>query len=183
MVSRRSVFKGGGSPTVSTLRARIKERNEKENTERLRKAKKKLEQAKNKQKNHLLALGIQARKDNKARIARLQEVNARNGIPMFEDILPIREPDKDPTAEEKLLTIDEGHAGLVQVIKELEQLVPLEVKEDREVDIFTQTVVIEEEEEEVPEYRESSPLNQSDVESMADSIDSIQNNADFISLE
>jgi DNA-binding IclR family transcriptional regulator len=48
MVLRRSVFKGGGLLTVSTLRARIKERNEKENTERLRKAKKKLEQAKNK---------------------------------------------------------------------------------------------------------------------------------------
>jgi hypothetical protein len=79
-----------------------------------------LEQVKNKQKNHLLALGIQARKDNKARIARLQEVNARNGIPIFEDILPIREPNKDLTAEEKLLTIDEGHAGLVQVIRELE---------------------------------------------------------------
>jgi hypothetical protein len=71
MVSRRSVFKGGGSLTVNTLRARIKERNEKENTERLRKAKKKLEQVKNKQKNHLLALEIQARKDNKAKIARL----------------------------------------------------------------------------------------------------------------
>jgi hypothetical protein len=56
---------------------------------------------------------------------------------MFEDILPIREPDKDLTAEEKLLTINERHAGLVQVIRELEQLVPLEVKEDREVDIST----------------------------------------------
>jgi hypothetical protein len=48
MVSRRSVFKGGGSLIVNTLRARIKERNEKENIERLRKAKKKLDQAKNK---------------------------------------------------------------------------------------------------------------------------------------
>jgi hypothetical protein len=43
MASRRSVFKGGGSPTVNTLRARIQERNEKENTEKLRKAKKKLD--------------------------------------------------------------------------------------------------------------------------------------------
>jgi hypothetical protein len=64
MVSRRSVFKGGGSLTVNTLRARIKERNEKENIERLRKAKKKLDQAKNKQVSSL-ALGIQVLIKNK----------------------------------------------------------------------------------------------------------------------
>jgi hypothetical protein len=48
MVLRRSVFKGDGLPIINTLRVKIKERNEKENTERLRKAKKKLEQVKNK---------------------------------------------------------------------------------------------------------------------------------------
>ena len=48
MVSRRIVFKGGGSSLVNTLRARIKERNDKENREKLRKARKKLDQAKNK---------------------------------------------------------------------------------------------------------------------------------------
>ena len=148
----------------------------------MRKARKKLDQAKNKQKNHLLTLGIQARKDNKARIARLQEAKVRNELPVvFEDILPIREPDKDPTAAEILLTTDEGHEGLVQVIRELEQLVPLEVEQDDEVNISTQTVV--EKEEEVPEYRDSSPVDQSEVESIADSIDSIQNNADFVLLE
>ena len=56
MVSRRTVFKGGGSPTINTLRARIQERNEKENREKLRKAKKKLDQAKNKQVSHFLPL-------------------------------------------------------------------------------------------------------------------------------
>jgi hypothetical protein len=182
IISRRTVVKGGGAPTVDTLRVRIKERNEKENAEKLRKARKKLDQAKNKQKNHLLTLGIQARKDNKARIARLQEAKVRNELPVvFEDILPIREPDKDPTAAEILLTTDEGHEGLVQVIRELEQLVPLEVEQDDEVNISTQTVV--EKEEEVPEYRDSSPVDQSEVESIADSIDSIQNNADFVLLE
>jgi hypothetical protein len=65
MVLRRSVFKGGGSLTVNTLRARIKQRNEKENIERLRKAKKKLDQAKNKQVSYSLALGIQVLAKNK----------------------------------------------------------------------------------------------------------------------
>jgi hypothetical protein len=100
--------------------------------------------------------------------------------------MPIREPDKNPTPAEELLTTDEGWEGLVQVIRELEQLVPpgpLE-EQDNEVEISTQAGIMEEEEEEeVPEYRDSSPLDQSDVESMADSIDSIQNNADFVSLE
>jgi hypothetical protein len=58
----------------------------------------------------------------------------------------------------------------------------LEVEQDNEVDISMQAVV-EEEEEEVLEYRDSSPVDQLDVESIADSIDSIQNNADFVLLE
>ena len=104
----------------------------------MRKARKKLDQAKNKQKNHLLTLGIQARKDNKARIARLQEIKVRNELPViFEDILPIREPNKEPMVAEMLLITDEGHEDLVQVIKELKQLVPLEVKQDDEVNIST----------------------------------------------
>jgi hypothetical protein len=47
-------------------------------------------------------------------------------------------------------------------------------EQDNEVKISTQAGIMkEEEEEEVPEYRDSSPLDQSDVESIADSIDSI----------
>jgi hypothetical protein len=69
---------------------------------------------------NLQALGIQARKDNKARLAYLQEVNARNRFPAIEDIMPIRKPDKNPTPAKELLTTDEGWEGLVQVIKKLE---------------------------------------------------------------
>ncbi len=75
------------------------------------------------------------------------------------------------------------------MIRELEKLVPLEALEalkeqDNEVEISTQAGIMEEEEEEeeVPEYKDSSPVDL-DVESIADSIDSIQNNADFVSLE
>jgi hypothetical protein len=65
VVSRRSVFKGGRLLIVNTLRVKIKERNEKENIKRLRKAKKKLDQAKNKQVSYFLALGIQVLAKNK----------------------------------------------------------------------------------------------------------------------
>jgi hypothetical protein len=65
IVLRRSVFKGGGLLIINTLYARIKERNEKENIERLRKARKKLNQAKNKQVSHSLTLRIQVLVKNK----------------------------------------------------------------------------------------------------------------------
>jgi hypothetical protein len=55
-------------------------------------------------------------------------------------------------------------------------------EQDNEVEISIQAGIIEEEEEEVPEYKDSSPVD-SNVESIADSIDSIQNNADFVLLE
>jgi hypothetical protein len=67
------------------------------------------------------------------------------------------------------------------MIKELKQLVPLK-EQDNEVEISTQAGIMEEEEEEILEYKDSSPVD-SNVESITDSIDSIQNNADFILLE
>jgi hypothetical protein len=57
-------------------------------------------------------------------------------------------------------------------------------EQDNKVEISIQAGIIkEEEEEEVLEYKDFSPLDQSDVESIADSIDSIQNNADFVLLK
>jgi hypothetical protein len=86
--------------------------------------------------------------------------------------MPICEPDKAPIIAKALLTTDKGHEGLVQVIRELEKLVPIVDEDDDEVNITTQTVVIKDKEE-VPEYKESSPPNQLEVESIADSINSI----------
>ena len=51
----------------------IKEKKEKDNREALRKAKKKLATAVNRAKNQLKDAGIQARKDEKARLARIVE--------------------------------------------------------------------------------------------------------------
>jgi hypothetical protein len=61
--SRRSVQKGGPFVEVDELRAKIKARDEKEKTEALRKAKKKLTIEVNRAKNKLKAAGVQARKD------------------------------------------------------------------------------------------------------------------------
>jgi len=87
---------------------------------------------------------------------------------------------------------DKGHPGLVLLIMELEKLVPPEelVQEDKEgsdVEILISTQSIIQEDMEVPEYRDSSPplpvYDDSDVESYAESINSIQRNADFVALE
>jgi hypothetical protein len=48
IISRRNVLKGGGALTVDILRVRIKERKEKEDIKKLRKAENKLKAAKNK---------------------------------------------------------------------------------------------------------------------------------------
>ena len=68
VTSRRSLHKGGGAPTVNELRAIRKERDEKEHSEKLRKAKKKLFQAISRAKKDLGAKGVQARKDERARL-------------------------------------------------------------------------------------------------------------------
>ena len=68
VTSRRSLHKGGGAPTVNELRAIRKERDEKEHSEKLRKAKKKLFQAISRAKKDLSAKGVQARKDERARL-------------------------------------------------------------------------------------------------------------------
>jgi hypothetical protein len=56
--SRRSVHKGGASATIDELRAKIKERDLKEQQEALRKARKKLSQTVNKEVRELKAKGI-----------------------------------------------------------------------------------------------------------------------------
>ena len=71
--SRKSSHKGGPSASVAELRMEIKEKKEKDDEEALRKAKKKLATAINRAKNHLKDAGIQARKDEKARLARIAE--------------------------------------------------------------------------------------------------------------
>jgi hypothetical protein len=74
--SRRSIHKGGPSASVHDLRDRIKVQDDSKKTEDLQKAKRKLSQAVNKAKSVLKVEGIQARKDEKARLQRLKDYEA-----------------------------------------------------------------------------------------------------------
>ena len=74
----------------------------------------------NKARNRLKARGIQARKDNKARLERIRQTQLTGDLVPVEDLLPIREPDKDPTAYEKATCTEEAYPELVQQVREIE---------------------------------------------------------------
>jgi hypothetical protein len=129
--------------------------------------------------------GIQARKDKKARLQKLLDYKAKDELPLPQDLIPIREPDKNPTDLEKMQLTEEFYPGLVQNIRELERQVGPQIK-DRDSDDDV-AVILEhlQKKEEVLDYLDSSPpppnlIDSSDIESNAGSIDSIQRNADFI---
>ena len=94
-------------------------RDQVESAEALRKAEKRLSQAINRAKKQLKERGIQARKDEKARLQRLKECTQKNELPRPEDLFPVREPDKQPTQIEALMCTAEYYPELVQALKEI----------------------------------------------------------------
>jgi hypothetical protein len=94
-------------------------RDQSEKTEALWKARKRLVQAINKARNELKAEGIQARKDDKARLERLKDYAIKDELPPLEDLIPIRQPNKQPTTLEQLRCTEEFYPRLVQNIQEL----------------------------------------------------------------
>jgi hypothetical protein len=91
---------------VQELRDKVKRRDEAEKVETLRKAYKRPVQAINKAKNLLKSQGTQARKDEKARLERLNEYTAKDELLPPNDLVPFRELDKSPTGLEKLRCIE-----------------------------------------------------------------------------
>lgn len=96
-------------------------------------------------------------------------------------MIPIREPDKEPTTLEQLRCTEEFYPGLVQNIRELKKALEGDVDNDDVVFRLGDS----QQKEDVPDYLDSSPpppnlVDSSDVESNAGSIDSIQRNADFV---
>jgi hypothetical protein len=97
----------------------IKEKKEKDDGEALRKAKKKLATAVNRAKNQLKDAGIQARKDEKARLARIVEYRLKDELILVEDMAPIREPDKYPTIIERARCEEDFYPDLQLVVRQL----------------------------------------------------------------
>ena len=118
--SRKSSHKGGPSASIAELRMEIKEKKEKDNGEALRKAKKKLATAVNRAKNQLKEAGIQARKDEKARLARIVEYWLKDKLILVEDIALIREPNKNPMIIERACYKEDFYPDLQLVVRQLE---------------------------------------------------------------
>ena len=81
---------------MSQLWTEIKAKEEADQAEALWKAEKKLRQAINKAKKELTTVGIQARKDERARTNKLREIITRGDLPKPKLLILIREPDKNP---------------------------------------------------------------------------------------
>ena len=101
-------------------------------------------------------------------------------------MLPIREPDKQPTTLEQLKCTEEFYPGLVQNIREIKKELGLLDQGDGGDDVVLR-LENSQEKENVPDYMDSSPpppnlVDSSDVESNAGSIDSVTRNADFIAF-
>lgn len=99
--SRWSIHKGGSAPTVQELRDKKESRNEKESKEALRLAGKRLSQAINRMASEYMGIGRQARKNNKAKKARIKAFEASGDLPDPLDLFIEHEPDKRPTILER----------------------------------------------------------------------------------
>jgi hypothetical protein len=188
--SRRSIHKGG-RVKVNLMREKKRKRDDFENSEAIRKARKRITAYENKAKKELTARGVVARKEEKARKAAVAELAARGEIIPFHLAIPIREPDKNPTQEEREALI--AHPSLQQALNEL--------LKDQD-DISSDPILAEDRLEIRLEYiEEPDPLEDIDAESdSTDTVDlegldedssdaesfvsndSITRNADFIPL-
>ena len=183
--SRKSSHKGGASAPVSQLQTEIKAREEADQVKALRKAERKLTTTINKARNELIAKGVQAQKDERARKERLQEIAARGDFPDIALLVPIREPDKNPTVIEQTCLLEDFYPELVQQINELkaQQELPsqLVLQADDDNNVIINTTAITYEKDIVEDLLDSSPPPPEYIDSSdAESIDSICRNADLV---
>ena len=184
--SRRSIHQGG-EVKVSVAREKKRKRDVEEKERAIRKAEKRIKTAVNKAKKALTARGVAAWKEEKARKLAVQELEAK-GEPVPDALrVPIRDPEKNPIAEEREALLP--HPSLIQALGNLQphQDIPIDpnlLEDDPEFILKPAQEIVE-----VPEDDEDSEGNinleelvdLSDLESNI-SIDSIAQNADFIAF-
>jgi hypothetical protein len=198
--TRKSLGKGGSLLAADALET-IKTKRRNEANDKIKKAKRAVEFAENQAKRQLHIRGVQARKDEKARIAHLRSLSI--GIPAPNELwTPIRDPEKNPTSAEKEAL--RAHPSLYDAVAIAEAeyeasrsenpadftSIPIDpsILEDehrfaQRQGRVTNQVVIQVEEEELGEPGEGSGDEGSEAEgsvSSVASLDSIAQNADFI---
>ncbi|KAG4439985.1 hypothetical protein IFR05_004559, partial [Cadophora sp. M221] len=120
-ISRQSIHKGGSSATVGDLREKIRIRDESEKSESLKKARRALKLAIRRSTEALRVAGVQARRENRERKKTLDFCMANDTFPAPEDLILIREPDKNPTPLEAVSKTPEGHPKYLHAVLQLEK--------------------------------------------------------------
>jgi hypothetical protein len=184
----RSIHRGGEiKVSVAWEKKRVRDENEK--IEAIRKARKRITMLVNKAKKALKDKGIAARKAEKARKLALEELQSRGEFPPTEMLIPIRDPEKNPTEAEKESLLP--HPSLIQALDALcppddnilvdPQLLDEDIQiETQHVDEPIVTVPDDETEEDSDGHIDLEGLQDSTDEESIASLDSIARNADFI---
>src|SRR6202012_3754438 len=94
----RRVIQTGGMITVDGARQRKSEKNQKQKAAAIKKARKDIQVAVNKAKATLNRRGVMARKAERERKKQVQNIQAQGGIIPSEMLVPIPDPEKNPTS-------------------------------------------------------------------------------------
>ena len=191
--SKKSLCQGKSLTATEALEKLVSKRRQ-EADDALKKAKRAIQLFENKRKTELKARGIQARKDEKTRKAKLMEIapQGNNGIipsPVF--FCPIRDPEKQPLPEEiEALT---AHPDLDQVLLQAQEQhnIAYSLTLQDLLDFPIDSAILDEERIRlnrpslmIPvELEEEEEEEESDIESIVDSVasyNSITHNADFV---
>lgn len=175
--NRRSI--NSGRPIdIEIAYKKIKEKEQKEKDEAIRKAKKAINDDIRKSKNALYRRGIEARKAEREHKRILLELTAKEEFIPLELFIPIRDPEKNPTLAD--LESLQPHPSLVQALQELQPIDPilLENSDANEVEFQLEKL-----EESIELVDDSSDRDGGYIsEESNNSNDSITRNADFIRL-
>lgn len=187
--SRRSIHIGEPGDSVASINAKIIARDSSVSTEQLRKARKRLQTCINKARKKIKDAGVLARRQEKERIAQLKILDEQGVFPDLEMLLPIRQPDKEPNAVELETLKETFYPAELLLIRTLGSKLQQIGDSDSEVEIFATAADLERGAvEDIPSspprrtFAEVMAEEESEVESVASSLDSILQNADFISF-
>ena len=173
--NRRSI-NTGGPINIETARQKKRAKEQREKDEAIRKAQKAIDSDIRKSKLALNRKGIEARKSERERKKLLLELTAKEEFIPLELLVPIRDPEKNPTLAE--LESLKPHPSLVQALQELQPsaiglIDPVLLNNDIEFQLELQEELVE-------KVDNSSDIGSDESDR---SIDSIARNADFISFD
>ena len=179
-VTNRRSLQRGGPLDIEQARETKRLKAEKERNEAIRKARRAVNNAVKKAQKALNRRGIEARRAEKARKKRIEEIKAKGEIIPIKMNEVIRDPEKNPTSED--LESLKPHPSLIQALEALEENVAIDpqlLEDDDDIELRLERT--EEEIIALSDDSEQEEILSNDDNSIA-SVDSIARNADFVFL-